>query len=55
LGTPEQLAYFAGITALVACELIEWPIAVAIAAGYVLAEQRRNKTLHVFGEALEEA
>jgi hypothetical protein len=55
LGTPEQLAYFAGITALAACELIEWPIAVVIAAGHVLAEQRRNKTLHAFGEALEEA
>jgi hypothetical protein len=55
LGTPEQLAYFAGITALAACELIEWPIAVVIAAGHALAEQHRNKTLHAFGEALEEA
>ena len=55
LGTPEQLVYFAGITALAACELIEWPIAVVPAAGHVLAEQRRNKTLHAFGEALEDA
>lgn len=51
----EQLAYFAGITVLAACELIEWPIAVVIAAGHVLTEQRRNKTLHAFGEALEDA
>ena len=55
LGTAEQLAYVAGITALAAFELIEWPIAVVIATGHVLAEQRRNKTLHTFGEALEEA
>jgi hypothetical protein len=55
LGTPEQLAYFAGITALAAFELIEWPIAVVLATGHVLAEQRRTKTLHAFGEALEEA
>lgn len=55
LGPPEQLAYFAGITALVAFELIEWPVAVVIAAGHVLADQRRSKTLHALGEALEEA
>lgn len=41
LGPPEQLAYLAGITAL--------------AAGHVLADQRRSATLHAFGEALEQA
>ena len=55
LGTPEQLAYVAGITALAAFELIEWPIVVVLATGHVLAEQRRTKTLHAFGEVLEEA
>lgn len=55
LGPPDQLAYLAGITALAALEIIEWPVAVLIAAGHVLADQRRSATLHSFGEALEQA
>ena len=55
LPPPEQLAYFAGIAALTALEIIEWPVAVVLAAGHILADQRRNKILHDFGEALEEA
>lgn len=30
---PEQLAYFGGLAALAALELIDWPVAVVIAAG----------------------
>jgi hypothetical protein len=55
LGPPDQLAYLAGIGALVALEIIEWPLACVIAVGHVLADQRRSATLHAFGEALEEA
>lgn len=55
LPPPEQLAYLAGIAALTALEIIEWPVAVVLAAGHLLADQRRNKILHDFGEALEEA
>ncbi|MBV8993817.1 MAG: hypothetical protein JO287_08970 [Pseudonocardiales bacterium] len=55
LGPPDQLAYLAGIAALAALEIIEWPLACLIAAGHVLADQRRNATLHAFGEALEQA
>ncbi|HXT45417.1 MAG TPA: hypothetical protein VN748_15085 [Pseudonocardiaceae bacterium] len=55
LGPPEQLAYLAGIAALAALEIIEWPLACIIAAGHVLADQRRSATLHAFGEALEQA
>lgn len=55
LGPPDQLAYFAGVATLAALEIIEWPIAVLIAAGHLLAEQRRSKSLHAFGEALEQA
>ena len=55
LGPPDQLAYLAGIATLVALEIIEWPLACIIAAGHVLADQRRNATLHAFGEALEQA
>lgn len=55
LGPPDQLAYLAGVATLAALEIIEWPIAVLIAAGHLLAEQRRSKSLHAFGEALEQA
>jgi hypothetical protein len=55
LGPPDQLAYLAGIGALAALEIIEWPLACIIAAGHILADQRRSATLHAFGEALEEA
>ncbi len=55
LPPPEQLAYLAGIAVLTALEIIEWPVAVALATGHILAEQRRNKMLHDFGEALEQA
>ena len=55
LGPPDQLAYLAGIATLAALEIIEWPLACIIAAGHVLADQRRSATLHAFGEALEQA
>lgn len=55
LGPPDQLAYLAGIATLTALEIIEWPVAVMIAAGHLLAEQRRSNALHAFGEALEQA
>jgi hypothetical protein len=55
LGPPDQLAYFAGIAVLATLEIIEWPVAVVIAAGHLLADQRRSKTVHAFGEALEQA
>jgi hypothetical protein len=55
LGPPDQLAFLAGVAALAALEIIEWPLACIIAAGHVLADQRRSATLQSFGEALEQA
>jgi hypothetical protein len=55
LPPPDQLAYLAGIAVLTAVEIIEWPVAIALATGHLLADQRRNKALHDFGQALEEA
>ncbi|RVW02712.1 hypothetical protein [Rhodococcus xishaensis] len=50
---PDQLAYFAALGLLAAFEVIDWPVAVAIAAGHVLAEDHRHRTLREVGEALE--
>lgn len=55
LPSPEQLAYVGGIATLAALEIIEWPIAVTLAAGHLLAATRGNKALQDFGDALEHA
>jgi len=52
---PEQLAYYGGLAALAAFELIDWPVAVVIAAGHLLASNHHNKLLEELGEAIEEA
>ena len=51
---PEQLAYYGGLAALAAFELIEWPVAIVIAAGHLLASNHHNKLLEELGEAIEE-
>jgi hypothetical protein len=52
---PEQLAYFGGLAALAAIEIIEWPVALIIATGHVLASQHHNRLAEELGEAIEEA
>ncbi|MCA1008266.1 hypothetical protein LCL87_21365 [Rhodococcus hoagii] len=52
---PEQLAYLAALGLLAAFEVIDWPVALAIAVGHALAEDQRHKGLREVGEALESA
>ena len=52
---PEQLAYFGGLAALAALELIDWPVALVIAAGHFLASNHHNKVLEELGEAMQDA
>src|SRR3954453_18594725 len=40
LPSPDTLAWLGGLTALAVIGLVEWPIAVAVGAGHVLAQQR---------------
>ena len=42
LPPPERLAYYAGLGALAAFQVIEWPVAVAIGAGTALASRSRG-------------
>ncbi|MBV8862414.1 MAG: hypothetical protein JO259_11205 [Mycobacterium sp.] len=51
---PDQLAYFGGLAALAAFELIDWPVALVIAAGHFLASNHHNKVLEELGEVMEE-
>jgi hypothetical protein len=37
---PDQLAFYGALAALVAVELVEWPVAVAIGAGHALLANR---------------
>lgn len=52
---PEQIAYFAVMGLMVAFEVIEWPIAVTIAAGHLLAAEQHNHVLEEIGDALQDA
>lgn len=59
LGTIElsrpEMAYVGGIVALSAFGLLEWPIALVIAGGHVLAADRSSQTVRDLGDAMEEA
>jgi hypothetical protein len=55
LPPPENVAFLGGIAALVALEVIEWPIGLALIAGHALATRSHNKLVQDFGRALEEA
>jgi hypothetical protein len=51
---PDQLAFYGGLAVLAAFELIDWPVALVIGAGHVLAANHHNRLLEELGEAMEE-
>jgi hypothetical protein len=59
LGTFEmsraELVYVGGIVGLTALGFLDWPIALVIAGGHVLASDRTNRTVRDLGEALDSA
>jgi len=55
LPEPKRLAYYGGLAALAAFGILDWPVAIALGIGHVLAEQHHNKFVEDFGEALSEA
>jgi hypothetical protein len=55
LPRPEQLAYFGALGVLAAAEIIDWPIALVLAAGHALAENQHSRVAQELGEALEDA
>ncbi|MHA6793502.1 hypothetical protein ACVGVM_08290 [Pseudonocardia bannensis] len=50
----EKLAFYAGLGLLAVFEIVEWPIALTVAAGHVLADQQHWRLAQGVGEALEE-
>ena len=51
----DHLAYYGGLAALSAFQLIEWPIALVLGVGHVLANNHQNRISQGLGEALEDA
>jgi len=55
LPPPQRMVYYAGMGAMAAAGLIEWPLTVMIVAGHVLADQDIFGRLRGLGEAMESA
>jgi len=55
LPEPERLAYYGGLAALAVFGILDWPVAIVLGVGHVLAEQHHHRSLQDFGEALAEA
>jgi hypothetical protein len=51
----EHLAWYAGVAAMAAFEIVEWPLALVLAVGKALADSHSNALVQGFGEALESA
>jgi hypothetical protein len=52
---PEQLAFYGALGALAAVEIIEWPVALVLAAGHVLVQNEHSRVAQEIGEAMEDA
>ena len=54
LPRPEELAYYVGLGVLAAAEIIDWPVALVLAAGHALTSSHHNRVAQELGEALDE-
>lgn len=55
LPEPERLAFYGGIAALAAFGILDWPVAVVLGIGHLLADDHHHKVLSEFGEAMADA
>jgi hypothetical protein len=51
----DTLVYYVGIGVLVALEVVEWPIALIIGTGHMMATRQHRSLIRGLGEALEQA
>ncbi|MGA2930818.1 MAG: hypothetical protein ABSE98_01875 [Acidimicrobiales bacterium] len=51
----EHLVFYAGVGVLAAIEIIEWPVALLLTAGHLLADLTNRPALQGLGEVMEEA
>ena len=50
----EHLAFYVGVGALAAAEIIEWPVALVLTAGHILIGLTNRPALKELGEAFSE-
>lgn len=55
LPAPQRTAYYAGLAALAAFGILDWPVAAVLGIGHLLAEDHHHRVLSEFGEALSDA
>lgn len=55
LPEPQRLAYYAGLVALAAFGILDWPVAAVLGVGHLLAEDHHHRVLAEFGQALSDA
>ena len=48
----ERLAFYGGLALLAAFGIVDWPVAVVLGIGHILAEDHHHKLLAEFGDAL---
>ncbi|MCX4387607.1 hypothetical protein OG777_11770 [Micromonospora peucetia] len=53
--SPDRLAFYAGVGLLAALQIVEWPVALVIGGGHVLADQHLSGLAKGLGDALEAA
>lgn len=51
----DKMAFYVGLGGAAALGVMEWPIALVTGLGHLLTDDRRNRTLHALGEALDAA
>jgi hypothetical protein len=51
----EHLAFYVGLGALAAVEIVEWPLALLLMTGHLLMDATNRPALHQLGEAMEGA
>jgi hypothetical protein len=49
----ERLAWYCGLAAMAAFDVIDWPVAVAIAVGHEVARRAHSRSLREFAEGIE--
>ena len=55
LPPPDRATFYAGLGALAALELLEWPVAIVVGLGHYLATRSRSTAGKELGEAAESA
>jgi hypothetical protein len=53
LPPPDKLTFYAVLAAAAALGAVEWPVALATAAGHLLTDDQHNRTVRALGEALD--